>query len=137
MFFHEIVVILDSEVVKYLMEQDKSCSQWYNYLPVDWSLKLALRLTSPQPFPWSSRLTTPEEASGVTGFVRCLPLSGNVQPCALDTSSSAQLYQCCQVWVHPSLPWLNLFPRHHQSKRMTAKTLPLDQQIYQDLHTDW
>lgn len=41
----------------------------YKYLPIDWALKTKLRLMSPKPFAWTSKLKASEEASGITGFV--------------------------------------------------------------------
>lgn len=39
-----------------------------NHVPVDWSLKLKLRILSNVPIP-GGRLKSNEEASGITGFV--------------------------------------------------------------------
>ncbi|KAK9310590.1 hypothetical protein QLX08_000142 [Tetragonisca angustula] len=79
------------------------------YIPIDWTLKTKMRFMSPKPFPWNCKLKTSEEASGTTGFVRCLDISE--QHSTLDTSPNARLHQCCLIWQHPSLPWLELFPR--------------------------
>ncbi|GAB6025316.1 hypothetical protein CHUAL_010731 [Chamberlinius hualienensis] len=108
-------------------------------LPVDWSLKCGIRMTSGQPFPWSCRLTTPEEASGVTSFTRCLPLcGGGLLSVQLDTSPNSQLLQCCKGWMHPSFPWLSLFPRQQQKKSMiNSTTPPLPSQFHKTLYSDW
>lgn len=45
---------------------------WSDSLPVDWSLKSKARFISKKQFSWMSNLKTSEEASGITGFVRCL-----------------------------------------------------------------
>ncbi|XP_003701085.1 humpty dumpty isoform X2 [Megachile rotundata] len=79
------------------------------YIPIDWTLKTKMRFMSPKPFPWNCKLKTSEEASGTTGFVRCLDISE--KDSTLDTSPNARLHRCCLVWQHPSLPWLELFPR--------------------------
>ncbi|KAL0117399.1 hypothetical protein PUN28_010316 [Cardiocondyla obscurior] len=79
------------------------------HIPIDWTLKTKMRFMSPKPFPWSSKLKTSEEASGTTGFVRCLNIGE--KETTLDTSLNARFHQCCLIWQHPSLPWLELFPR--------------------------
>lgn len=79
------------------------------YFPIDWTLKTKMRFMSSKSFPWNSKLKTSEEASGTTGFVRCLDISETDS--TLDTSPNARLHRCCLIWQHPSLPWLELFPR--------------------------
>ncbi|XP_025268184.1 protein downstream neighbor of son homolog isoform X2 [Camponotus floridanus] len=88
---------------------DESISKGAKHIPLDWTLKTKVRFMSPKPFPWNGKLKTSEEASGTTGFVRCLDIGG--KETTLDTSLNARFYQCCLIWQHPSLPWLELFPR--------------------------
>lgn len=38
-------------------------------LPVDWTLRTKVRFLSPNPFPWSQKIKTCEEASATTGLV--------------------------------------------------------------------
>ncbi|GLV38678.1 humpty dumpty [Carabus blaptoides fortunei] len=78
------------------------------FIPIDWTLKTKLRLMSSKQFAWNRTLKTSEEASGITGFVRCLDTRTST---SLDTSPNAQFHQCCLYWQHPVLPWLQLFPR--------------------------
>jgi len=59
------------------------------YIPIDWTLKTKMRLMSPKPFPWNCKLKTSEEASGTTGFVRCLNIGE--KETTLDTSPNARL----------------------------------------------
>ncbi|XP_015111674.1 protein downstream neighbor of son homolog [Diachasma alloeum] len=80
-----------------------------SYVPIDWSLNTKVRFMSSKPFPWNGKLKTSEQASGTTGFVRCLDIGE--QETTLDTSPNARFHRCCLVWQHPSLPWLELFPR--------------------------
>lgn len=80
-----------------------------SWIPVDWSLKTKLRFLSSVPFVWNQKLKISEEASGVTGFTRCLDSSSTAT--SLDTSPNAKFHQCCLYWQQPSLPWLSLFPR--------------------------
>ncbi|XP_008552266.1 protein downstream neighbor of son homolog [Microplitis demolitor] len=79
------------------------------YIPMDWTLNTKMRFMSPKPFAWNGKLKTSEQASGTTGFVRCLDTGE--QETTLDTSPNARFHQCCLVWQHPSLPWLDLYPR--------------------------
>ena len=58
------------------------------YLPIDWTLKTKMRIMSPKPFAWNGKLKTSEEASGTTGFVRCLDIGE--QGTTLDTSPNAR-----------------------------------------------
>ena len=60
------------------------------------------------PLGWTQHLSTVEEASGVTGGVRCLSLSSGDH--CLDTSANAQFHSSCLYWQHPALP-LPLYPR--------------------------
>ncbi|KAG1680278.1 Protein downstream neighbor of son [Nymphon striatum] len=50
---------------------------WNKCLPIDWSLKSKARFISKKPFSWTGNLKTSEEASGITGFVRCLASASN------------------------------------------------------------
>jgi len=59
------------------------------YIPIDWTLKTKMRFMSPKPFPWNGKLKTSEEASGTTGFVRCLNIGE--KETTLDTSLNARL----------------------------------------------
>ncbi|KZC06877.1 Protein downstream neighbor of son like protein [Dufourea novaeangliae] len=95
------------EASKY--SQEVEIPKGEKYIPIDWTLKTKMRFMSPKPFPWNSKLKTSEEASGTTGFVRCLDISEKNS--TLDTSPNARLHRCCLTWQHPSLPWLELFPR--------------------------
>lgn len=58
------------------------------YIPIDWTLKTKMRFMSPKPFPWNGKLKTSEEASGTTGFVRCLNIGE--KETTLDTSPNAR-----------------------------------------------
>lgn len=108
-------------------------------LPVDWSLKTRIRLSSTKPFPWRSIFKTSEETSGTTAFVRCLH-NDCKKRCTLDSSHGAKFYQNCLVWMHPHLPWLNMFPRMALSMSKKIAKLPavhLDDSIKDTLHSNW
>ncbi|XP_063531729.1 protein downstream neighbor of son homolog [Cydia strobilella] len=103
------------------------------HLPIDWALKSKLRLMSPKPFAWTAKLKASEEASGITGFVRCLDTTTSS---TLDTSPRARFHQTCLYWQHPQLPWLALFPR--SSGRVSATGfLAGNEEVKQALHTEW
>ncbi|XP_076277143.1 humpty dumpty isoform X2 [Lasioglossum baleicum] len=108
------------------------------YFPIDWTLKTKMRFMSLKSFPWNSKLKTSEEASGTTGFVRCLDISETDS--TLDTSPNARLHRCCLIWQHPSLPWLELFPRSagKVSSNLTS-SLPFvtNISIKDALYKDW
>lgn len=90
-----------------------------SWIPVDWALKTRIRFLSESPFNWSQKLKISEEASGVTGFTRCLDSNSTS---SLDTSSNAKFHQCCLLWQQPFLPWINLFPR--TNTKATAAGIP-------------
>nr|XP_031830573.1 protein downstream neighbor of son homolog [Nomia melanderi]XP_031830574.1 protein downstream neighbor of son homolog [Nomia melanderi] len=108
------------------------------YVPIDWTLKTKMRFMSPKSFPWNSKLKTSEEASGTTGFVRCLDISE--KDSTLDTSPNARLHRCCLIWQHPSLPWLELFPRSagKVSTNLTSNLTAMSNMSMKDaLYKDW
>lgn len=105
----------------------------YKYLPIDWALKNKLRLMSPKPFAWTSKLKASEEASGITGFVRCIDSTSSP---TLDTSPRAHFHQSCLYWQHPCLPWLNLYPR--SSGKVTATSfMATNEEVKQALYNEW
>lgn len=105
----------------------------YKYLPIDWALKTKLRLMSPKPFAWTSKLKASEEASGITGFVRCLDTT--VSP-TLDTSPRALFHQTCLYWQHPHLPWLDLYPRS-SGKVAATSFMATNEDVKQALYNEW
>lgn len=68
---------------------DESVPKGEKYIPIDWTLKNKIRFMSPKPFPWNGKLKTSEQASGTTGFVRCLDIGE--RETTLDTSPNARL----------------------------------------------
>ena len=107
------------------------------YIPIDWTLKTKIRLMSMKPFAWKGKLKTSEEASGTTGFVRCLDIGENKT--TLDTSPNARFHQCCLVWQHPSIPWLDLYPRSSAKVNIhsNSNTVLLNQYAKQNLYLEW
>ncbi|KAG7205551.1 hypothetical protein KM043_007527 [Ampulex compressa] len=113
-------------------------SKGEKHIPIDWTLKTKMRFMSPKPFPWNGKLKTSEEASGTTGFVRCLDIGE--KETTLDTSPNARFHQCCLVWQHPSLPWLELFPRSagKLSASLASNTSVASNQFVKEaLYGDW
>lgn len=105
----------------------------YKHLPIDWALKTKVRLMSPRPFAWTSKLKASEEASGITGFVRCLDTTASP---TLDTSPRARFHQACLYWQHPHLPWLDLYPRS-SGKVAATSFMATNEDVKQALHTEW
>jgi len=107
--------------------------------PLDWTLKGRARFTSPSSLGWTQHLSTVEEASGVTGGVRCLSLSQGSH--CLDTSNNAQFHSLCLYWQHPSLP-VPLYPRYTLSSLARPTTtnspsLSLSPDMQRAMHSDW
>lgn len=106
------------------------------WIPVDWSLKTKIRFLSAIPFAWNQKLKISEEASGVTGFARCLDSSSTAM--SLDTSPNAKFHQCCLYWQQPSLPWLSLFPRTNTKVATSAPVNMYNNALVRDsLQTAW
>ncbi|KAK9503314.1 hypothetical protein O3M35_011913 [Rhynocoris fuscipes] len=113
-------------------------SKLLSTLPIDWTLRHKMRFISSTPLPWNKTLKTCEEASGVTGFVRCVENERN--NCnGLDTSPNVEFHQCCFYWQHPNLPWLQLYPRTHLRRTETNKLpfITCYPAIKESLHRDW
>ncbi|CAH0553968.1 unnamed protein product [Brassicogethes aeneus] len=109
-------------------------AQGESWLPIDWGLKSKARLLSEKPFPWNQKLKISEEASGVTGFTRCLDTNCETQ---LDTSPNARFHQCCLFWQQPSLPWVNLFPRTVPRASAAGASLACNSVIRDSLQAAW
>ncbi|KYQ51495.1 Protein downstream neighbor of son like protein [Trachymyrmex zeteki] len=117
---------------------DVNLSKGAKHVPIDWTLKTKMRFMSLKPFPWNCKLKTSEEASGTTGFVRCLNIGE--KETTLDTSPNARFHQCCLIWQHPSIPWLELFPRsaNKVSASLANNALTVNNQNMKDaLYREW
>nr|SVE75244.1 EOG090X09DI [Daphnia dolichocephala] len=113
--------------------------QKFDQCVVDWSLKTRVRFTSRTPFAFSSTLKTSEEASGITGFVRCVSSLSSDEWSTLDTSTNAQFHQCCLLWQYPWLPWLSLFPRDTRAPITSTSSIQIgmDPSVSSCLVNDW
>lgn len=78
-------------------------------LPIDWSIKSRIRILS-RTLVVSNNLKSSQEASGLTGFVRCLDIKSTSS--GLDISDGARFHQNLMYWQYPHLPWLNLVQRN-------------------------
>ncbi|XP_058802462.1 protein downstream neighbor of son homolog [Phymastichus coffea] len=106
------------------------------FMPIDWTLKTKMRVMSPKPFSWKGKLKASEEASGTTGYVRCLDIGE--QETTLDTSPNARFHQCCLVWQHPSIPWMDLFPRSQAKLNVSSNYfVAMNQNMKEALYKDW
>lgn len=115
-----------------LQPDNKSESKSSEELPADWTLRVKIRLISSTPFPWQQNLKTREEAASITGFVRCIndPCdTSNVE----DASLNSKFRESCFVWQHPSIPWLELYPRlGTKSSSNTVSIIPPKDVMYKD-----
>ncbi|KAG6452901.1 hypothetical protein O3G_MSEX007855 [Manduca sexta] len=113
--------------------ETKQVEKRYKYLPIDWAIKTKVRLMSPKPFAWTSKLKASEEASGITGFVRCLDTT---KSSTLDTSPRARFHQTCLYWQHPHLPWLDMYPRS-SGKVAATSFMATNDQVKEALYREW
>lgn len=99
-------------------------------LPIDWSLKSRMRILSRTQIP-GNNLKSNQEASGLTGFVRCLDIRNTSG--GLDISPGARFHQCSMFWQYPHLPWLNLIQRNNKANN----NFKMGEQESQSLLSDW
>ncbi|XP_037982675.1 protein downstream neighbor of Son [Motacilla alba alba] len=109
--------------------------------PADWSIKTRVLFMSSQPFTWAEHLKAQEEAQGVAQHCRAAAaaLPPSVQEPRLCTELRCAFQQSLLYWLHPSLPWLPLFPRLGADRRMAGKACPWaqDEALQQALMSDW
>ncbi|RMB92406.1 hypothetical protein DUI87_31176 [Hirundo rustica rustica] len=109
--------------------------------PADWSIKTRALFVSSQPFSWAEHLKAQEEAQGFAQHCRATEttLPRSVQEPRLCTELRCAFQQSLVYWLHPSLPWLPLFPRLGADRRMAGKACPWaqDEALQQVLMSDW
>ncbi|XP_075707081.1 protein downstream neighbor of Son [Rhinoderma darwinii] len=109
--------------------------------PADWSLKTRLLFTSSQPFTWTDHLKAQEEAQGLVLHCRASPV--RLPPSIPEPKSSTDLrcafQQALVYWLHPTYPWLQLFPRIGADRKMIGKNSPWsqDEALQQVLMSEW
>ncbi|XP_078513069.1 protein downstream neighbor of Son [Lissotriton helveticus] len=109
--------------------------------PADWSIKTRLLFTSSLPFTWADHLKAQEESQGLTMHCRAtaVNLPPSIQEPKLSTDLRCAFQQSLVYWLHPSLPWLQLFPRIGADRKMTGKAMPWsqDEALQQVLMSEW
>ncbi|NXG74144.1 DONS protein, partial [Baryphthengus martii] len=109
--------------------------------PADWSIKTRLLFTSSQPFTWAEHLKAQEEAQGFAQHCRATEtnLPQSIQEPKLSTELRCAFQQSLVYWLHPSLPWLQLFPRIGADRKIVGKATPWsqDEALQQVLMSDW
>ena len=109
--------------------------------PLDWSLKSKVRFTSSESFNWCGALKTRDESQGLLNFVRCQTMECDSADESLENSINGYPSLFCsftKVWTHPSLPWLELFPRKSADGKSNMKRdLQVTNEIASSLHSDW
>ncbi|NXB79333.1 DONS protein, partial [Donacobius atricapilla] len=109
--------------------------------PADWSIKTRVLFTSSQPFSWAEHLKAQEEAQGFAQHCRATEtaLPRSVQEPRLCRELRCAFQQSLVYWLHPSLPWLPLFPRLGADRSMAGKACPWaqDEALQQVLMSDW
>ncbi|XP_064923096.1 protein downstream neighbor of Son [Columba livia] len=109
--------------------------------PADWSIKTRLLFMSSQPFTWAEHLKAQEEAQGFAQHCRATEtnLPQSIQEPKLSTELRCAFQQSLVYWLHPSVPWLQLFPRIGADRRIAGKASPWsqDEALQQVLMSDW
>ncbi|KAM4046154.1 protein downstream neighbor of Son [Anomaloglossus baeobatrachus] len=109
--------------------------------PADWSLKTRLLFTSSQPFTWTDHLKAQEEAQGLVLHCRASPVSlpHSIAEPKSSTDLRCAFQQALVYWLHPTFPWLQLFPRIGADHKMTGKNSPWtqDEALQQVLMSEW
>lgn len=101
--------------------------------PLDWTLKTKARFTSPHPFSWVSSMKTHQEAEGISRYVRGI---SNTSQGSVD--AQCELQRHLMLWMHPSLPFIRLFPRMEtKATAPTQLSVLQDQQVVGALKEDW
>ncbi|XP_051870355.1 protein downstream neighbor of son homolog [Pristis pectinata] len=117
------------------------CTSLPESFPADWSVKTWVLFTSPHPFTWTGQLKASEEAKGLIQHCRSsvvdLPL--HVEDPRSCTDLRCAFQQNLVYWLHPSLPWLSLFPRIGAERKMAGKNNPWaqDEELQQVLMSEW
>ncbi|XP_067146107.1 protein downstream neighbor of Son [Apteryx mantelli] len=112
-----------------------------NEFPADWSIKTRLLCMSSQPFTWAEHLKAQEEAQGFAQH--CRATETNLPQCVQEPKMSTELrcafQQSLIYWLHPSLPWLQLFPRIGADRKIVGKASPWsqDEALQQVLMSEW
>ncbi|XP_015280420.1 PREDICTED: protein downstream neighbor of Son [Gekko japonicus] len=109
--------------------------------PTDWSIKTRLLFKSPHSFAWADHLKAQEESQGYVQHCRAtsINLPQSIQEPKLSTELRCALQQSLVYWLHPFLPWLQLFPRIGADRKVAGKYSPWshDEALQQVLMSEW
>ncbi|XP_060090300.1 protein downstream neighbor of Son [Heteronotia binoei] len=109
--------------------------------PADWSIKTRLLFKSPHSFAWADHLKAQEESQGFVQHCRAtsINLPQSIQEPKLSTELRCAFQQSLVYWLHPFLPWLQLFPRIGADRKVTGKYSPWshDEALQQVLMSEW
>ncbi|XP_078416340.1 protein downstream neighbor of son homolog [Cetorhinus maximus] len=117
------------------------CTSLPKEFPADWSVKTWVLFKSPYPFTWTGHLKASEEAKGLIQHCRSsvvdFPL--HIEDPRSCTDLRCAFQQSLVYWLHPSLPWLSLFPRIGAERKMAGKNSPWsqDEELQQVLMSEW
>ncbi|XP_071135392.1 protein downstream neighbor of son homolog [Mytilus edulis] len=112
---------------KEVKKEEPVCTSTF---PVDWSLKVKMRVVSSTPLTWCTQLKTMEEAVGVTQFT-----TGQKQVTGNDKS---EFQSCCLYWIYPSFPWMKMFPRIVPDNNIKRSSIDLLQDdVQKSLQNEW
>uniref|UniRef100_A0A8C5MTY4 DNA replication fork stabilization factor DONSON n=1 Tax=Leptobrachium leishanense TaxID=445787 RepID=A0A8C5MTY4_9ANUR len=123
--------------------QTSLSQRWWGSVtfPADWSIKTRLLFTSSQQFSWTDHLKAQEEAQGLVLHCRAVPFSlpQSIQEPKLSGDLRCAFQQSLVYWQHPSLPWLQLFPRIGADRKISGKNSPWsqDDSLQQVLLSEW
>lgn len=101
--------------------------------PLDWSIKSRVRILC-KTIVVNNKLTSGEEASGLTGFVRCLDIKTTTshETTGLNISDGSRFHQNMMFWQYPHLPWLNLVQRNSSSNNPFKMKAPESDSLLKD-----
>ena len=116
------------------VETGKNKEEGCETFPLDWSLKTRVRFTSSNSFNWCGTLKTMDEAEGLSKFARCYVEKNENS----RNSYPSSFCSFTKVWMHPSLPWLELFPRKSMDgKGGSRKEFQISGEMASSLQKDW
>ncbi|XP_048351621.1 protein downstream neighbor of Son isoform X2 [Sphaerodactylus townsendi] len=109
--------------------------------PADWSIKTRLLLKSSHSFSWADHLKAQEESQGFVQHCRAtsINLPQSIQEPKLSTELRCAFQQSLVYWLHPFLPWLQLFPRIGADRKIAGKysAWSHDEALQQVLMSEW
>ncbi|XP_033740596.1 protein downstream neighbor of son homolog [Pecten maximus] len=133
-FFKEKQKAQSSQKCIELQEEVKQDIIRNEIIPVDWSLKVKLRVISEKPLLWCTQLRTVDEARGISQFLTGTPTT---QVAVQESERKAYFQESGLYWIYPSLPWMKLFPRIVPDAKLRTASIGLDNVVQTALQSDW